>query len=1127
MPQGIQLFNFKYKSMEKNSHESFSDGIFRLKKVKRKVSWLMSFLGICLLPGNVFAQEQKVTLDFVDAKVSDVFDEINRQTGLGFVYNRTQLQEINPVTLQVENVTVDAALKQLLADTPFEYYFEAGSIVIRKRMQVQKPQQLEERDVKGVVKDEAGNPLPGVAVLLKGTTLGTATDVDGKYTLTLPEGNYTLVFSMLGMKVREEVVGNRTEINVVMQEDATEMDEVVVTGMFTRKANTYTGAVRTIKGEELRTLGNGNVLNSLKNIDPSFMMVENLAAGSDPNALPEFQMRGQTGFTEVTSEYRENPNQPLFILNGFEATLTKILDLDMNLVESVTLLKDATAKAIYGAKAANGVVVIETKRPEKGQIKVTYTGSVDIEAPDLSSYDLCNAVEKLEAERLAGYYSSESVVGDLQAEQVYSRMLREVLGGVDTYWLDKPLRVGVGHKHSLYLEGGDDYMLYGVNLSYNNVAGVMKGSGRKTLSGEITLSYRYKNLLFRNQLMIDDNKSNDSPYGDFSLYAQLNPYNRLYDDDGKMNEWWTHLVTEYNYLNNGQINTRFEEKYTTLTENFYIEYQALDNLRFTARLGVTKTDTDSEDYKPAEHTDFINYSGDQYALRGTYAVQSRKDNKIDGDVGVAYSFEKKKHIFFFNAQYTMSRQKYNYYSVEAEGLANDGMDHISMAIQYRGTQPTGGEGITRDVGFVGSMNYSFDDRYLFDANYRLSGSSDFGADKRWGHFYSFGVGWNMHNEKFMENVAWIDRIKLRASTGYTGSQGFSSYAAVPTMDYYQEAYNGQLGSYLLGLANSDLAWQRKYDTNVGIDLTFLNGSLNGRFDWYESTTKGTITSVTTPPSTGFASYTANLGEVENKGWEAYLNWRVWQESKSASYISLYASAASNTNTLKKVAESLKAMNDETDAEYDSQAENTDVPVRYEEGSSMSTIWVVKSLGIDPETGREVFVKKDGTLTYDWSSSDYIDGGDTRPKVSGNFGLNMEWHGIGLSAGFTWQLGGQMYNETLLSKVENADIRYNVDRRVFSGRWSQPGQIARFKSITDDSYTQPTSRFVEDYNTLTFSSLNLYYDFRECKFVKNSFLERMKASFYMNDIATISSVKTERGTSYPFARTFSFELQLTF
>ena len=194
---------------------------------------------------------------------------------------------------------------------------------------------------------------------------------------------------------------------------------------------------------------------------------------------------------------------------------------------------------------------------------------------------------------------------------------------------------------------------------------------------------------------------------------------------------------------------------------------------------------------------------------------------------------------------------------------------------------------------------------------------------------------------------------------------------------------------------------------------------------------------------------------------------------------------------------------------------------------MSTIWVVKSLGIDPETGKEVFRKKDGSLTYDWDSRDYVDGGDTRPKVSGNFGINAEWHGIGLNAGFTWRLGGQIYNTTLLNKVENADVHKNVDRRVFTDRWNTPGQVARFKAISDDSSTQPTSRFVEDYNLLTFSSLNVYYDFRECGFVKNSFLQRMKATFYMNDIATISSVKTERGTSYPFARTFSFSLQVTF
>ena len=240
----------------------------------------------------------------------------------------------------------------------------------------------------------------------------------------------------------------------------------------------------------------------------------------------------------------------------------------------------------------------------------------------------------------------------------------------------------------------------------------------------------------------------------------------------------------------------------------------------------------------------------------------------------------------------------------------------------------------------------------------------------------------------------------------------------------------------------------------------------------------------------------------------------------------FSVGAANKNILKKISNSLKALNDSTDEEYDSSSA-TSVPVRYEEGQSMSTIWVVKSLGIDPQTGKEVFVKKDGSLTYDWSSSDFIAGGDTRPKVSGNFGINMEYHGFGLNAGFTWRLGGQMYNTTLLDKVENADVHYNVDRRVFTGRWSEPGQVARFKSITDDSETKPTSRFVEDYNLLTFSSLNVYYDFRECRFMEKSFLQRMKATFYMNDIATISSVKTERGTSYPFARSFSFSLHVTF
>ena len=985
----------------------------------------------------------------------------------------------------------------------------------------------EMRTITGLVVDQKGEILPGAtvkAVQAPGvkTLIATSTDLDGKFKLNIPSEVTQIEVTFVGYKNQQVALKGKTDFKIVLTEDTQEMEEVVVTGMFTRKANSYTGSVTTIKGDELKTVGNGNVLSSLKNIDPSFLMVENLEVGSNPNAIPDFQMRGQTGFTEVASEYQENPNQPLFILDGFETTLTKIMDLDMNQVQSVTLLKDATAKAIYGSKAANGVVVVETIRPEKGKMKITYTGSLDIEAPDLSSYDLCNAEEKLRAEYLAGFYTSStgSATEQMNLDKRYTTVASAIAAGVDTYWLDKPLRVGVGQKHSLYLEGGDDYMLYGIDLSYNNVAGVMKGSNRNTLSGGITFSYKYKNLLFRNKFTIDDNKSNDSPYGSFSDYAYLNPYNRLHDEDGEMEDSWTGLVTEYNYLKNGLINTRFEDRYTTFTENFYAEYQALQNLRLTARFGLTKKNSGSEDYYPAGHTNFVSYTGDNLYKRGSYSTYSRKDNNLSLDLGAAYSISKLRHTLFLNAQYSMSRAKYDYYTVAVQGLANDNMDHISMGVEYKNTKPTGSEGITRDMGFTGSLNYSFDDRYLLDVNYRLNGSSDFGTNNRWGHFYSFGLGWNLHKESFFSDIKWIERIKFRAS------KGFNSYDAIATLNYYQSAYQGELGSYLMGLANPDLAWQKKYDNNIGADLSFLQGAVNVRFDYYVSTTKGTITSVTTPPSMGFSSYMANLGEVENKGWEVYLNGRIWRDTPSRSYVNFYASAAANKNILKKISNSLKALNDSTDEEYDSSSA-TSVPVRYEEGQSMSTIWVVKSLGIDPQTGKEVFVKKDGSLTYDWSSSDFIAGGDTRPKVSGNFGINMEYHGFGLNAGFTWRLGGQMYNTTLLDKVENADVHYNVDRRVFTGRWSEPGQVARFKSITDDSETKPTSRFVEDYNLLTFSSLNVYYDFRECRFMEKSFLQRMKATFYMNDIATISSVKTERGTSYPFARSFSFSLQVTF
>ena len=1000
------------------------------------------------------------------------------------------------------------------------------------------------RIISGTVVDENGEPLPGAHVMQKkinknDSQAAVVVDVDGKFMITVPAATKELEVSYMGYDTKVVTLTKEKNYEISLRPSSELMEEVVVTGAFTRKANTYTGSVTTVKSDELLRVGNSNLLASLANIDPSFVKIDNLSAGSNPNAMPDFQMRGQTGFADLKGEYQSNPNQPLFILDGFETDLTKIMDLDMNMVASVTLLKDATAKAIYGSKAANGVIVVETKRPEAGRLKMTYNGSFNFEMPDLSSYDLCNSAEKLQAEKMAGIYTSDNAVSQISLEKLYQTKLNEVLAGVDTDWTAQPTRMGVGQKHAIYMEGGDQYMLYGVDLSYNNIQGVMKGSDRTTFQGGVTLSYRIKNFMFRNKLSVTYNEANDSPYGSFSTYTLMNPYSRLYDEKG-------HLVQSYEYetggavttnpIWNSTINTVDLTKYTDITNNFYVEWNPLTNLKLTGRLGLTKKTTSIDDFKPASHTDFVHYAGKDLYKKGSYKKSEGDNFNINGDLGLSYSVQLNKHLVFFNGQLNFSNYTYNTAVMKAEGFPNENMNHISFGVQYDSStgKPTGTEGISRSIGGIASLNYSYDDRYLFDANYRLTGSSEFGANSRWGSFWSLGAGWNIHNEGFLKDSEVINRLKLRASTGYTGSQGFSTYEAMATLKYYgNKSYNGYIGSYLVGLANPDLRWQKKLDNSFGVDFTLFKNRLNGRFDYYTSLTKGMLTDITVPPSTGFYSYRENMGETENKGYEAYLNFRAFEHKASKSYLNVFTSLARNKNKIKKISNTLKKFNDDQDANK-TQADNaankaniTSPSVRFEEGQSMSAIWAVPSLGIDPQNGKEIFVKKDGTVTYEWRAEDQVQCGDSQPEFTGNFGFNSEIKGFGLSATFSYRLGGQLYNQTLVDKVENASIYYNVDRRVFTDRWQKEGDVALYKSIGDKSYTRPTSRFVEDNNTLTLSSVNVYYDFRHCKFMKNSFLERLKVSAYMNDVFVISSIKTERGTSYPFARTVSLAVQATF
>ncbi|MGN1215628.1 MAG: TonB-dependent receptor plug domain-containing protein, partial [Candidatus Cryptobacteroides sp.] len=443
------------------------------------------------------------------------------------------------------------------------------------------------RTVQGTVYDENGIGMVGVAVYDEADIAnGVITDDKGRFAIEVSPSCKELKASFMGYIL--EVVPLDKASKIRMKPDTQSIQETVVTGIFTRKKDSFTGSVQTMSSEDIKRVGNQNLVQSLKNLDPSLLVLENLEQGSNPNAVASIQMRGASTLdaetTSLKSGYVSSGNTPLIILDGFETTLQKMQDMDMNRVQSITLLKDASAKAIYGSKGANGVIVIETKALTGERTLVTYTGSLSIEAPDLTSYTLCNALEKLEVEKREGYYDRAFDSSSwIAAQQLFEERYKRALEGESTYWLSKPLRVGVGNKHSLGIELGSKDLKALATFSYNNVEGTMKGSDRNILSGDVNLSYRRGKWTFRNIMSIANMKSNDSPYGTFDEYADLNPYYTPYDEDGNLkkvlstgtyaageNSWsYSKMIT--NPMYNATVGTSSTTGYLDFTDNFYAE----------------------------------------------------------------------------------------------------------------------------------------------------------------------------------------------------------------------------------------------------------------------------------------------------------------------------------------------------------------------------------------------------------------------------------------------------------------------------------------------------------------------------------------------------------------------------
>ena len=510
---------------------------------------LTVFLFAASLAVSARPAAQTVSLSGTDLSLRKIFSEVKAQTGYFVFFNKDIIADAKPVSLDVTDMPLTDFLSLVFRHQGLAFRIDGRTIILSR----QSPAGLLKEDdrinelaiappIAVHVTDSLGRPLSGATVAVKNSKTSGVTDANGLFTISADAGDI-LVISFVGYKTREVRVGGSSSINVSLSLADASMDDVVVNGIYERPVENYTGAANSFTEQQIRQVSNRNVFNAIRSMDPSFRMPDNFSLGSDPNHLPELQVRGansRPNGVEVSSDklnlrgdYIDNPNLPLFILDGFEVSLQHIYDLDLNRVERLTLLKDAAATAIYGSRAANGVVVIETKQPVKGKLQVTYNGNYTLTTPDLTSYDLLNAKEKLELELASGIYTFSHPAFQQVSMETYNRRLAEAERGVNTYWLSQPLRNSFGHKQSIFISGGDDYIRYGVDFSYNNDNnGVMKGSGRTNYSGGVNLSYRRKGLMVQNYFSAISNKAVRSPYGSFAAYAALNPYLRDRDSAG-------------------------------------------------------------------------------------------------------------------------------------------------------------------------------------------------------------------------------------------------------------------------------------------------------------------------------------------------------------------------------------------------------------------------------------------------------------------------------------------------------------------------------------------------------------------------------------------------------------------
>ena len=817
--------------------------------LKMKLTGLFFLMGIVqVLALNGYSQSTKLTMELSDVSVVDVLSTIEDQSEFYFVYNKDAIDMERKVSLKAKNLKIHELLDQLFEGTNVNYQVQERHIILST---LQMNQNV--RTITGRITDSSGNSLPGVTVLVKGTTQGTVTDFDGNYTIRDVPANATLVFSFVGMQTQEIAIGNQSSINLVMEEETIGMDEVVVVGYGSQKKSDITGTVASVGQERLQMVPNTTIAQAIQGAIPGVMMNTN-SAGTSPEEV--IMIRGRNSIA--------GGNDPLIVVDGVPYG-GQLRDINPNDVKSIEVLKDASAAAIYGSRGANGVILVTTKLGTKGKATISYDGYYGmqsfVEVPDIMTgpefYDF-----KMEREPDA-MTASEQAVYD---------------AGAWVDWYDLALRKGYSTQHNISVSGGSDNTNYYFSGGLTDVQGLARGDDYQRVSMRFNLDSKINEWITigtRTQLTYDDRSGLNVIWDGGTGYNGvfwMNPLTTAYDDDGNLSlRPWPEEPQIGNPLQRLLADDTNKTYQAVINNHLIVDVPFIKGLQYRLNSGVRIRFTDSATYWGRNTLNGLSARGESSTDRGKYENYT-VENILN------YTREFGKHNVFFTGVFSYEDYERSNNELDASGYPNDFLRWFSAG-QAELIEPDYGYSASTLLSQMLRLNYSYDSRYLLTLTVRRDGFSGFGQQTKWGTFPSAAVGWNIANEDFFENLVpnkdLISVLKLRASYGLNGNQAVGPYNTIARMaeDNFVDGSSTMPGYRPSTLGMDNLGWESTKTFNVGLDYGLLSGRVSGDLNYYVTNTFDLLLDRTISPIHGIREITQNIGETRNVGFEASVSSR--------------------------------------------------------------------------------------------------------------------------------------------------------------------------------------------------------------------------------------------------------------